>query len=207
MNKEKRYIVTVGFSIEELDWRFCIHSDNVLYLDNIKDISNYKADILIINLDDYLGDLYDELKELEFYKEDNYHKHLYKKYDLYEYDRLNREKYKNYKKVYLVSIDCLFEEYNYKNNYSNIFFVNDQTKLDLSISNRNDEISNIKNKNINKLKEYVDNQKDYFNSNDIMKKFNVSNRWIKRYMKDMNDIYNNIGYSYSKRKWYKVYKG
>ncbi len=206
MNNEKEIIVAVGFSIEELAWRFDIHSDNVLCLNSIKDISNYKADILIINLDDYMNNLYDELKKCELYKEDNYHKHLYHKYDLYEYDRLNRKKYENYKKVFLVSIDWLFEEYNYKNIYSNIYFVNDQAKLDLSIDDGNSKISNIKNKNISKLKEYVDNQKDYFNSKDIMEAFNVSNRWIKRYMKDMNDIYNNIGYSYSKRKWYKVYK-
>ncbi len=207
MSKEKKSIVTVGFSAEELTSRFDIHSDKVLYLNSINDISNYKADILLIDLDNYINDLYDELKNRYLYKEDNYHKHLYHKYDLYEYDRLNRKKYKNYKKVFLVSIDWLFEEYNYKNNYSNIYFVNDQTKLDLSIDDGNNKISNIKNKNISRLKEYVDNQKDYFNSKDIMKEFNVSNRWIKRYMKDMNNIYNNIGYSYSKRKWYKVYKG
>ena len=204
---QNKKIISIGFSGEELAWRFDIHSDNVLYLEDVNDISNYKADILIINLDDCLSNLYDELKDRYLYKEDNYHKHLYRKYDLYEYDRLNRRKYENYKKVFLVSIDWLFEEYKYKNNYSNIYFVNDQTKLDLSVGNKEYKISNIKNKNICKLKEYIDKQKDYFNSKDIMKEFNVSNRWIKRYMKDMNDIYNNIGYSYSKRKWYKVYKG
>lgn len=199
---EKLDIVSMGFNREELIDKFNIDGD-ITFIDNVDDIFMYKADILIIDLCN-LKKLFDELYNCEVYKYQNNHMHLYEKYDLYEYDRLNRSKFKNYRKVFIVSIDCLFDEYNYKNIYSNIYYVNGFNKLDLQINDNNFKISSIKNKNILKLKEYVDKQENYFDSKEIMKQFNVSSRWIKRYMKDMNDIYNNIGYSYSKRKWYKV---
>ena len=173
--------------------------DNIELI-NIDDISKYKGDILILDLDD-IKDLNDDLYNCCLTNT---------KYDLYEYDRLNRYKYKNYKKVYIVAHDEYFSDYStYKNQYSNIYFVHGLTVLyftNLSVNNDSKKISNIKNNNILKLKKYVDSKKDYFDSKSIMKLFNVSNRWIKRYMKDMNDIYNNVGYSYTKRKWYKTKK-
>ena len=184
-------VVVIGFDIDDINNSLC---NNITCI-SIDDINKNKADILIINLDN-MDDLYNEISY--------YDSNKYLKYDLYEYDRVNRLKYKNYNSVYIVSLDNMFDKYKYKNIYSNIIFINNLDEINYLIQDNNKKISNIKNNNINKLKEYVDKQNNYFSSKDIMNLFKVSNRWIKRYMKDMNDIYNNIGYSYSKRKWYKV---
>ncbi len=189
--------VTFKYLKEEFQDRY----EDITVID-INDVSKYKGDILIIDLDQ-LENLNEELFEHDSMK----YKYNYKKYDLYEFDRLNRYKYRNYKKVIIVAHNEYFDEYKtYKNQYSNIYFALDLEYIDFNIIDNKNKISNIKNNNILKLIEYVDKQSSYFDSKPIMKLFNVSNRWIKRYMKDMNDIYNNIGYSYSKRKWYKVKK-
>ena len=188
-------IVAVGYDSNTL-----LESHNVsgdIEFISVEDIPNYKADILIVSID-YLSDLFNAINDCYQFSED--------KVDLYEYDRLNRYKYKNYKKVYLVSIECFFGEFNYhfKSLYTNLNFIDNFTSIDTNINDNECKVSNIKMGNIQKLKEYVDKQNDYFDSKEIIKKFNVSNRWIKRYMYDMNKIYNNIGYSYTKRKWYKT---
>ena len=190
----KNNIISVGLDQDYLLERFNIDT-SITYVDNINNLICDKANLLIINLDN-MNDLYSDLLSYDEVK--------YQKYDLYDFDRLNRKKFKNFEKVYIISLDKLFYKYNFKSLYTNIHFIDDGGKLDLSLDNSRPKNSNIKNNNINKLKEYVDNHKDYFTSIDIMNKFKVSSRWVKRYMKAMNDIYNNIGYSYSKRKWYKV---
>ncbi len=188
-------IVAVGYDSNTLLESHKVFGD--IEFISVEDIPNYKADILIISID-CLSDLFNAINDCYQFSED--------KVDLYEYDRLNRYKYKNYKKVYLVSIECFFGEFNYhfKSLYTNLIFIDDFIPIDTNINDDECKVSNIKMGNILKLKEYVDKQNDYFDSKEIMKKFNVSNRWIKRYMYDMNKIYNNIGYSYSKRKWYKI---
>lgn len=195
-------IVTVKLSKEDLNFYLNLNVENVKTI-NIEDVKINKGDILFIELNS-IKTLYDTIKFYEELKYQDNHKHLYNKYDLYEYDRLNRKIFKNYKKVYIFSIDDLLNEYNYKSLYSNIHFIKFNDIPNFKQNANEKRISNIKNKNINLLKDYVDKQKDYFNSKDIIKKFNVSNRWIKRYMYDMNKLYNNIGYSYTKRMWYKT---
>ena len=188
--------IICGFTKEEIIKKYNIDR-NIKCIDGLDNISDYKSDYLIINLDN-INDLYKELSDFDEQK--------YKKYDLYEFDRLNRIKFSNFKKVYIVSLDHFFNKYHFKSLYSNLNFIDDDEKIIILEVQKKEKISFIKNKNIEKLKEYVDKQDTYFNSKDIMKYFNVSNRWIKRYMKDMNDLYNNIGYSYSKRQWYKIKK-
>ena len=39
---------------------------------------------------------------------------------------------------------------------------------------------------------------------EIMNKLKVNEKWLQRYMKDMNYLYNNIGYNKKKRLWYVV---
>lgn len=190
----KNNIILVGLDENYLSEIFHIEIP-VTCIDNMSALPNDKEGILIINLDN-INSLYNNLLYYDELK--------YQKYDLYDFDRINRKKFKKFEKVYIISLDKFFYKYNFKSIYTNIHFIDDGDRIDLSTNNGSYKNSNIKNNNIHKLKEYVDKQKDYFGSKDIMDKFNVSNRWIKRYMKDMNDIYNNVGYSYVKRKWYKV---
>ena len=189
-------ILLLDISIEEAKRRFNIDG-NFKMVNSIDELKSNVSDILIAFTDSFT-DLYNDL---EYYGNNE----KYKKADLYEFDRLNRKVFNNYKKVFIISLDKVFYKYKYKSLYSNLYFIDDGDKLDLNLKEKN-KISNIKKGNILRLKDYVDKQDDYFDSEGIMQKFNVSNRWVKRYMKDMNDIFNNIGYSYSKRKWYKVKK-
>lgn len=197
----KLKVFSIGFDSQYIREKLGINKDssNIVVLNNIDEIANYNGDLLIINLDN-LKELYNELYYYDQLK--------YEKYDLYEYDRLNRKRFSKFKYVIIISIDLFFYKYSYKNIYSNILFKDDNSFIDFDKLYNTEivRIGDVKRGNILKLKEQVDNKKDYFNSKDIMDKFKVSNRWVKRYMKYMNDVYNNIGYSYSKRKWYKVEK-
>lgn len=190
----KNNIISVGLNENYLLERFNIEMP-ITCIDNMSDLPNDKEGILIINLDN-INSLYNNLLYYDELK--------YQKYDLYDFDRLHRRKFDGFKKVYIISLDRFFYKYNFKSIYTNVHFIDDGDKIDLSIENNLYKNSNIKNNNIHKLKEYVDKQENYFDSKDIIDKFKVSSRWVKRYMKNMNDTYNNIGYSYSKRKWYKV---
>ena len=49
-------------------------------------------------------------------------------------------------------------------------------------------------------------RKDYFKMEDLEKKLHVNKKWLQRYLKDMNNIYNNIGYDRKKKLWYIVRK-
>ena len=184
-------ILLLDISIEEAKRRFNIDG-NFKMVNSIDELKSNVSDILIAFTDSFT-DLYNDL---EYYGNNEKYK---------KFDRLNRKVFNNYKKVFIISLDKVFYKYKYKSLYSNLYFIDDGDKLDLNLKEKN-KISNIKKGNILRLKDYVDKQDDYFDSEEIMQKFNVSNRWVKRYMKDMNDIFNNIGYSYSKRKWYKVKK-
>ena len=46
--------------------------------------------------------------------------------------------------------------------------------------------------------------KDYFNMSDLQKKLKVNKKWLQRYLKDMNYIYNNVGYDKRKKAWYVI---
>ena len=95
-------------------------------------------------------------------------------------------KYFNPNIVISLLVDKLYNEY--KNN------------LDINYSR-------IKISNINKLKEYIDKQdKEYITTKDIIKNSNVNEKWVQRYMKDMNNIYNNIGYNKKTIVWYIINK-
>lgn len=137
--------------------------------------------------------------------------------DVYEIDRHVRKLFKNFEYVILISI----EEFNYglvpfSNIYvefANKYFNSDEginTLVDYlyeeSINKKELKLTRIKNININKLKKYIDGKQDYIKTEEIIKSLNVNEKWIQRYMKDMNIVYNNIGYNKKKRLWYKVKK-
>lgn len=161
--------------------------------DDISNIFINKGFMAIINIDAFDG-IFDELCEP---RDNNY---------LYEYDRLYRKKYK-YEYVIFISGDLP----SYKNVHSSLQFLTRTVDFKLDIdyyyercNSKDEKNTNIKNSNITKLKKFVDKQNDYFSSIEVMNKFNVSNKWVKRYMGYMNKKYHNIGYSYSMKKWYKV---
>jgi hypothetical protein len=215
--KKRRNIVSIDFNEQELQERFDIVSykkdnryprfPNIICLDNINELKRQEGFMLIIFLD--------LIPELYFKCDENPNN-----FDaLYEFDRLNRNKFNNFEYVVIYCTDDFFDKSNYKSIHSNIMFKSSlyrdgvyKNKLDIYalyekyLNKKDIKLTNIKRNNIDRLKKCVDKQKDYFTSEDIMKKLNVSHKWVKRYMKDMNEVYNNIGYSYSRKMWYKVKK-
>ena len=73
------------------------------------------------------------------------------------------------------------------------------------ISKKEIKLSRIKSDNVEKLRTFIRKlNKDFFTTEEIKQKLNVNDKWIQRYMKEMNDIYNNIGYNKRNRLWYVV---
>jgi len=135
--------------------------------------------------------------------------------DVYEIDRHIRNLFKNFEYVILISI----EEFDYGHiPFSNIYvefankYFNTEKGLNVlvdilyeeSLNKKELKLTRIKKTNINKLKEYINRRKDYIKTEEIIKHLKVNEKWIQRYMKDMNIVYNNIGYNKKKRVWYKV---
>jgi len=136
--------------------------------------------------------------------------------DVYEIDRYARKIFKNFEYVILISI----EEFDYGHvPFSNMYvvFANKYFNTDKGInvlidkiyeefiSKKENKISRIKNDNIEKLRAFIKKlKKDFFTTEEIKQKLNVNEKWIQRYMKEMNNIYNNIGYNKRKRIWYVV---
>lgn len=137
--------------------------------------------------------------------------------NVYEIDRHVRKLFKNFEYVILISI----EEFDYGHvPFSNMYvefankYFNTEKGLSIlidslyekSLTKQELKLTRIKNTNINKLKEYINKKKEYIKTEEIIKSLNVNEKWIQRYMKDMNIVYNNIGYNKKKRLWYKVKK-
>lgn len=135
--------------------------------------------------------------------------------NVYEIDKHVRKLFDKFEYVILISI----EEFNYglvpfSNIYvefANKYFNSDEginTLVDYlyeeSINKKELKLTRIKNININILKKYIDGKQDYIKTEEIIKHLNVNEKWLQRYMKDMNKIYNNIGYNKKTRVWYKV---
>ena len=55
--------------------------------------------------------------------------------------------------------------------------------------------------NIEKIYKYIKNYKT-IKTSQIAKELKISERMVQRYMKYINEIYNNIGYDYSNNEWY-----
>lgn len=165
---------------------------------NLEDINKKSGFLFIITMDE----LYEYFPEFA---------NIYSP-DVYEIDRNIRRMFSGFKYVIIISI----EEFDYGNipfsniyvEYANKYFESDNG-IHLLIDKLKDEslnemkISNIKKNNINKLMDYISG-KDYILTKDIIKDLNVNGKWIQRYMKDMNSLYNNIGYNKKKKVWYTV---
>ena len=58
--------------------------------------------------------------------------------------------------------------------------------------------------NINKIYEYLGSYKT-IKTNKIVGDLKINPRMIERYMHDINNLYHNIGYDYSKNEWYIIW--
>jgi len=140
----------------------------------------------------------------------------YYELDVYEIDRNIRKLFCNFEYVIIISI----EEFDYGHiPFSNIYvefankYFNTEKGINILVNKIYQEyinkkelkISRIKSSNIKKLKSYIDKYpEEFITTKEIMNKLKVNEKWLQRYMKDMNYLYNNIGYNKKKRLWYVV---
>ena len=204
MNKGRKNIVYIGSdSYYKESLKICnVNNKNMKFvkLDSLEKIDRKQGFLLLLTMDD----LYDYFSDVVDTFEPN----------VYEIDRHVRKIFKNFSYVIIISI----EEFDYGHiPFSNIYveFANkyfDTNKgisilideLDEKYNNKKElKLSRIKEENIEKLRKYIKN-KEFFTTKEIMNNFGVNEKWIQRYMKDMNSIYNNIGYNKKKRVWYTV---
>ena len=176
---------------------------NLIKEDNLKLACEKGGFLLLLTMTDlypYFKDVIDEEKP-----------------NVYEIDRHVRKLFENFEYVILISI----EEFDYGHvPFSNMYvefankYFNTEKGLNRlidflyeeSLNKKELKLTRIKRININKLKEYINKRKDYIKTEEITKYLDVNEKWIQRYMKDMNIVYNNIGYNKRKRVWYKVRK-
>ena len=208
MKNIKRNIVCVGYdsyykdSLKLRDTKINNIKPNLINIDALEELNRKQGFLLLFTMDD----LYDYFPNIV---------NIYKP-DVYEIDRYLRKKFKNFEYVIIVSI----EEFDYgRIPFSNIYIVYANNYLNTNkginvlidkiskefISKKESKISKIKYNNIEKLRTFIKkSKKDFFKTEEIKQKLNVNEKWIQRYMKEMNNIYNNIGYNKRKRLWYVV---
>lgn len=208
MKNIKRNIVYVGTedyyknTLKLRDTKLNNIEPNFIKINTLKELERKQGFLLLITMDelyDYLPNVVDTFEP-----------------DVYEIDRYTRKLFKNFEYVILISI----EEFDYGHvPFSNMYvvFANKYFNTDKGInvlidkiyeefiSKKENKISRIKNDNIEKLRTFIKKlKKDFFTTEEIKQKLNVNEKWIQRYMKEMNKIYNNIGYNKRKRLWYIV---
>ena len=208
MKNIKRNIVYVGFeSYYKDDLKICdtkINNvePNLIKINSLKEIGRKQGFLLLITMDE----LYDCFPNVIDMIEP----------DVYEIDRYTRKIFKNFEYVILISNEEFdYGHVHFSNMYvvfaNNYFNTNEGINVLIDkiyedyISKKEIKLSRIKSDNVEKLRTFIRKlNKDFFSTEEIKQKLNVNDKWIQRYMKEMNDIYNNIGYNKRKRLWYVV---
>lgn len=173
----------------------------IVNLKNLEDLDRKQGFLLMVTMTDL--DIYLP-NTIDYYEP-----------DVYEVDRYTRKLFKNFQYVIIISA----EEYDYgRIPFSNTYFQFANQYFDTeeginilvdklfeeSFSKKEEKYTPKRNANIEKLHKYIQKKGDFFTTKEIMLALNVNEKWIQRYMRDMNKIYNNIGYNKKKRVWYKV---
>lgn len=199
MNDYSRNVVIVGFDKKEIGlsdirdmkdkWDSYSYKDNhrfpyLVFVDSFAAALKHQGFMLIID-DRDIG-------------VDNY----------YLFDMNNRKKFKKYNLVLILSDNINLNSVS-SNSISKIKFVRRNSINDLFINmlykEFNSRSSFTKNKvsKLEKMKDYL-NDKKYIKSREIADYFHISLRSVERDMKDMNILYDNVGYDNDKRCWYVV---
>lgn len=208
MKNIKRNIVYVGTdsyfkdTLKLKDTKINNIEPNLIKINTLKELSRRQGFILLLTMDE----LYDYFPNVINMIEP----------DVYEIDRHTRKIFKNFEYVILISN----EEFDYGHvPFSNMYVVFANNYFDTSeginvlidkindnfLSKKEIKLTNIKYENIEKLRTFIRKlKKEFFTTDEIKQKLNVNDKWIQRYMKEMNNIYNNIGYNKRKRVWYIV---
>lgn len=193
MNKAKKNIVVVGFDKNEKKSLSLplIENNTTHYINSIKEARNYQGYLLLIDNKDNKSII--ELDK-KFRKIFNKYERLWLYNESYN-NFLDKEKWSRIEKIGRE----IFEDYSYS-------FGEDwedyKKKQEYKIINKRSNES--KSKKLDILYHYL---KDYksIKTTKISHDLNIKERTIQRYMMDINNVYRNIGYDYSKNEWYIIW--
>ena len=193
MNKEKRNVVLVGFN----DWDkhlalFYRHKrygrfPKVIFVDTLEEGLKHQGFMIVIKTDE------------EF---DNF----------VDYDINNRHLFHKFVNVEICSTK--YKYFSRSNDFSKIRFYGSARMRDYDynifiayykwyIEKEDKKFTQKRKNNIEKLHNYLKGKR-FVTTEEIVEEFKVSDRWVLRYMTDVNDIYQNIGYDSYKKRWYIV---
>ena len=132
------------------------------------------------------------------------------------FDVNNRHYFKNFDKViycvknyhYITSnvlskmSKITFEPFNYIYNFSSYFLIRMYKNF---LEKNNSKKTKRRLNNIENLNKYLKGKKQV-TTEEVMKQFGVSSKWVQRYMEDVNEKYHNIGYNFIDKYYYIVKK-
>ena len=180
---------------------------NLVNVSSVKEIKRKQGFLVVLEI----SDLYEIDKEIDWFDDNSVYK-----IDVYELDRKFRNYFKNFEYVIIL----VTEEFDYGHiPFSNIYveyknkYLDNEDGFNVLIKNLYKEYSYKKEikytkkrwENIEKINSYFKKtRKKFFTTNELLKKFKVNEKWLQRYLKDVNRIYHNIGYNKKKRLWYVI---
>lgn len=191
MNKAKKNIVVVGFNEIERNCLGIPYDNPIHYVASLSEATKYQGYLLLIDNKDNKS-----IVELDKKYRKTFHKYeliwiysdKYRKYkDEDKWSKIQRVNNDIFNDGYNASIE--WDEYKYKKEHTNKIII---------------KYNNDKKKKLDILYNYI---KDYktIKTKQIVEDLNIDERTIQRYMKDLNDIYHNIGYDYSNNEWYFIW--
>ena len=175
---------------------------NFVRINTLKELDGKQGFLLLVTMDelyDYFPDVVDMVKP-DVYEIDRYMRKIFEKFD---YVILISNEEFDYGHVHFSNMYVVFAN-NYFNTSEGINILINKIYNDF-IVRKESKLSRIKSDHVERLRVFVDGlEKDFFTTDQIKEKLHVNDKWIQRYMKEMNNIYNNIGYNKRKRVWYVV---
>ncbi len=191
MNKAKKNVVVVGFSPDEKNSLGLpsIESNRVRFVNTMSNAIKYQGYLLI----------YDNRGKMDLVDFDKkYRKSLRKFEKIWFYHPTYKWKYDKWSRIEkLGRIVFEFDSYNLGVDWDEY----KESKNNLKIQVR---FNKDKKEKLDILYRYLRNFKS-IKTEQIVKDLNMSVRSVERYMQDLNNIFNSIGYDYSKNEWYFIW--
>lgn len=187
MNKFKKNIVIVGFLEDEKRSISIPPIGEINYFDKIEQSKNHQGYLIIVN---------NKTNEDIVSFDKKYRKIINKFVKVYLYNEHYKESYNKWSNIQLVNRDLFL--------YDSLYYwdLYDEYKNNVLLEDK--KYTKKRLENITKLYNYL---KDYkvIKTSKIKEDLNINDRMIQRYMKDINDLYNNIGYDYYNNQWYIIW--
>lgn len=185
MNKTQKNIVIVGFNDYEIRNIGVPPIGKIIYVSSMLEAKKHQGYMLIVN----------NKNKLDIVSFDKKYRKILNKYAfIWLYGKNNK-----YYKDKFSRIE-LYDDYIYSDICLNVWEDYDKYKHELVYKNLK-TFTKKRLENINKISKYL---KDFDNikTSKMSADLNMNVRTIERYMTDINEIYHNIGYDYSKNEWY-----